>query len=101
MSSEQGQSSTLSQKELESPVKGYQLQSVKDEIVGIKAILERIEIQTKGVVSFEIMEKYVDKRIDEKTAHLVQHKANTTKLGWALLLLVIGDIVTRVFGVIK
>jgi hypothetical protein len=94
-------SSTLTQKELESPVKGYQLQSVKDEIVGIKAILERIEIQTKGVVSFEMMEKYVDKRIDEKISDLVQHKKNTMKLGWAVMLLVIGDILTRIFGVIK
>lgn len=92
--------STLTQKELESPVKGYQLQSVKDEMVVIKGILERIENQTKGVVSFESMTLYVDKRIDEKTKDLVDHKKNTTKLGWVLLTLIIGDIVTRILGII-
>lgn len=91
-------SGTLTQKELEAPVKGYQLQSVKDELKDIKKLLEDIMVQTKGVVSFEVMEKYVDKRIDEKVEHLVEHKNTTKRLGWAVLLLIIGDIVTRLFS---
>lgn len=88
---------TLTQKELEAPVRGYQLQSVKDELKGIKELLEKIELQTNGVVSFEVMEKYVEKRIDEKISGLVEHKEKTTKLAWAILLLIIGDIASRIF----
>lgn len=89
---------TLTQKELEAPVKGYQLQSVKDELTGIKTLLNEIKDQTKGVITFEVMEKYVDKRIEEKTEHLVTHKKNTSRLGWAILLLIIGDIMARVLS---
>lgn len=86
---------TPTQKELEAPVKGYQLKAVQEELAGIKAILTEIKESTRGVVSFETMQKYVDTRIDEKIKHLNDHKATVTKLGWALLLLVIGDIATR------
>lgn len=94
-------SSTPTQEELEAPVKGYQLESVKQELVGIKTILQKIENQTAGVVSHDVMEKYVDKRIDEKVKHLVDHKNSSIKLGWTILILIISDIATRIFGAIK
>lgn len=88
---------TLTQKELESTVKGYQLQAVNKELINVKELLKEIKDNTKGVVSVDVMQAYVDKRIDEKIKHLNEHKKSITKLGWALLLLVIGDIATRIF----
>lgn len=90
------------------PVTGYQLREVvkelsdtNKELAEIKRVLESIDKQTRGVVTTDIMETFVDKRINEKLKPLVEHKNNTTKLGWSLLLLIIGDIATRVFNVIR
>lgn len=91
----------LSQEELEKPAKVHQIEALRSDVKSIAKTLEEIKQQTKGVVSFDVMEKYVDKRIEEKTKHLNEHKTTTTKLGWALLLLIIGDIATRVFNVIR
>lgn len=92
---------TEEQKNLEKPVKGWQLMEVKKELETMNKTLSDILGQTKGVVSFEVMEKYVDKRIDEKVKHLVDHKNASTKLGWTLLALIIGDIASRIFGILK
>lgn len=92
---------TQTQRELEATVKGYQLKAVADDILDIKDILKDIQTQTKGVVSFETMETYVNKRIDEKTEHLVVFKKNTNKLAWIVLALIITDIGTRILQVIR
>ncbi len=92
---------TPTQEELEAPVKGYQLEAVRStltgKLTGIEELLKSVLEQTKGVVSFTVMQDYVEKRIDEKIEPLNVHKKNTTRLGWAVLLLVIGDIVSRIF----
>lgn len=92
---------TEEQRNLEKPVKGWQLLRVQEELQTMNTTLTHILAQTKGVVSFEVMEKYVDKRIDEKVKHLVEHKNASTKLGWTLLVLIIGDIASRIFGILK
>lgn len=92
---------TKEQEDLEQPVKGYQLKEVKDELVSIHKVLEKIETQTSGIVTRKEMEDYVQKEIAEATAPLFAHKSNMVKLGWLLLTLVITDIATRLFGILK
>lgn len=96
-------SAKLSQTELEQPVKGYQLQAVAQElsilsteIAKISKSVESINNQTKGVVVYDQMKAFVDERISEKTAPLWEFKKNTNKLGWALALLIVGDIASRI-----
>lgn len=92
---------TPTQEELEAPVKGYQLEAVRQELRTMAEILTKIEKNTQGVVTRNEMEKYVEVRITERIAHLVSHKKNIVKLGWVLMSLVIADIVTRVLASIN
>lgn len=92
---------TKEQEDLEQPVKGYQLQGVKDELVSIHKVLEKIETQTSGIVTRKEMEDYVAKEISDAVAPLITHRSNVIKLGWLLLTLVITDIATRLFGILR
>lgn len=92
---------TKEQVDLEQPVKGYQLKGVQQELVSIHKVLEKIEAQTSGVVSRKEMEDYVQKEIADSLAPLLTHRTNVIKLGWLLLTLVITDIATRLFGIIR
>jgi hypothetical protein len=89
-------SGTLTQKELEAPVKGYQLQTVKDELVEIKGVLTEVKNNTSGVVSHAEMKVYVDDRIKEKLIPLNTFKNNINRLNWTILSLVIADIGYRI-----
>lgn len=92
---------TKEQEDLEQPVKGYQLKEVKDELVSIHKVLEKIETQTSGIVTRKEMEDYVQKEIATALAPLITHRNNVIKVGWLLLSLVITDIATRLFGILK
>lgn len=96
------------QKELEQPAKYYQLLDVKKDIKGLKTQVETavtlingtlkdINQQTKGVVTYEQMTAYVDKRIDEQTKPLWEFKASVSKLAWIFIGLLAADIITRLY----
>lgn len=88
---------TPSQQELEAPVKGYQLEAVRQELRGMKGILEKIENNTKGVVTQSVMEVYVEKRINEKIKPLIDHKNSSIWLNRTLLTLVIGLVIQSIW----
>lgn len=93
-----------SRKELEEPVKGYELQAVttqlsllNKELSKISTAVENISNQTKGVVIYDQMIQYVDKRVIELTKPLFEFKKNSNKLGWLVIGLLITDIAARIF----
>lgn len=92
-----------SHKELEEPVKGYELQAVTRELslltteIGkMSKSIENISNQTKGVVIYDQMTQYVDKRIIELTKPLFEFKKNGNKLGWLVVGLLLTDIAARI-----
>lgn len=96
---------TQTQKELESTVKGYQLQNLEerlgDKLATVLDTLKEIKDNTKGVVTHDAMEKFVREYVKNELQPIRDHKKNVTKLGWAILLLIVGDIVSRVLGSIN
>lgn len=93
--------STKEQEEAEQPVKGYQLNEVKEQMKLMNETLKRIETQTSGIVTRKEMEDFVEKQIAEAIAPLIAHRNNVVKVGWLLLTLIITDLVTRLLSLLK
>lgn len=89
------------QEESEQLVKTYQLDAVESKVDSALTKLDTLITQTSGTVTRKEMEDYVEKEIAESIAPLVSHKESVTKLGWLILTLVIADIGTRLFGLLK
>lgn len=89
------------QKELEQPAKVYQLNSVAEKLDLVLDRLDKIESQTKGVVTFEQMEQYVRNYVTSELKEHIMFKKNVVKWAWwvgtTISTLLVADIATRLY----